>query len=129
MCSEFLFDGANRGILLIDHAMSGALFRNCTKCAQRVAFNYEGILTEKNHFLSEPLNHKIIQFMESGIGTKFVDEATEKSSVRPEKSGPVVLTLEHLGISFWIVLLFLLISFVFFLLELVASRCRHNFAR
>lgn len=127
LCTQFLPDGANRGVLLLNDFML-ELFQNCTKLAQRILSDHRVFIMPKNSFFFEPLNHKIIQLVESGLAKKFVEEASPKPN-KSDEAGPVVLTLEHLGIGFKIVLFFLLISFIFFLLELFAARFQRNFAR
>lgn len=117
---KLLDDGVKRGFLMLENVMLTWFghFKH-TKLTQRIAFNHKGFLFRTNHFFFESFNQKIVQLVESGFAEKFVDEASQ-TSPKSEESGPVVLTLEHLGSAFKIVLLFLFISFVSFLLELLS---------
>lgn len=130
--TQFLFDGANRGVLIPDDdiisvmnfGMEGRF--KYTKLAERITHNHKGFLLRKNSFFYEAFNRKLEQLVESGIARKLVDQAMNLNEEKESDDGPVVLTLEHLGVGFKITLLFLLISFVVFLLEFVAVFCRRT---
>lgn len=128
--NELLLDGSKRGVL-IDSDMLSLVAKDWnrfqyTKLAQRVIFNHKGFLFRSNIFFFDAFNEKLAQLVEAGIAEKFVDEET--NSQKQEESEPVVLTLDHLGVGFKICLLFLAISFGFFLLEFAPSIYRRVFS-
>lgn len=73
----------------------------------------------RTDFIYEPFNRKLTQLIESGIARKVSDKYESKADSSADESGPVVLTLDHLGIGFVVWLGFLLISFVALLVELI----------
>lgn len=82
---------------------------------EKIITDFLSLTTDKNHFLYESMNRKIVQLVESGVADKYVREQT--IHIPEEKIGPVVLTLDHLGFGFQIWLGSLTIAFMFFLLE------------
>lgn len=123
---ELFIDGSNRGLLTesnyIDQltpVLKGQV--KYTKLSQRIGLNYRVLIFEKNNFFLSAFNRKLLQLTEAGFAEKFVNEAVKSEKIRDEEEGPFVLTLEHLGVGFKICLLFLLISFIIFILEFVPS--------
>lgn len=129
---RLLYDGSNRGFLMSDEDLFKLAlyvqghFKH-TKLEQRIGSNHKGFKLPKNHFIFEAFNHKIVQLFESGLATKFINDALSQSG-KDDEDGPVVLTIKHLGIGFKIVAFFLVISFIVFLLEFVPACYRRNVA-
>lgn len=73
----------------------------------------------KNSFMFKSFSRKVTQLMENGLGQKYVKEIQDVRIVPADESKPKVLTLVHLSIGFKAWLVFLLLSFLTFLIELI----------
>lgn len=66
----------------------------------------------------ETFNRKVIQLIESGLATKYINEdEINNAELRVEPPGLQVLTMNHLEFGFQIWLAFLAIALLVFLLE------------
>jgi hypothetical protein len=120
--TEHLTDGSKKGILtdtkhltmLIRLAKGKFKYK---KLQERISLSHISFLFRKNHFLFDVFDKKLSQMIESGLAEKIVNEFESPFPPLKEDSEPVVLSLHHLGTGFLICLLFLLASFVVFVLE------------
>lgn len=122
---QILFDSSKSGLLLNSEEIlvynSNMKSRmQLTKLAERVILNHKCFAFEKNAFVYAAFDRKIVQLVESGLADKFIRdyESSIKMENFEEIDGPVVLTLNHLGVGFQIWLLFVFLSIAFFLLEM-----------
>lgn len=97
---------------------------NYTQLQERVSLSHKSFIFFKTDILYSAFNNKLIQLIESGISDRFVDEYSNHDHAEPDSGEPVVLTMEHLGVGFLVWLLFCLLSFVCFLIEVTPSAYR-----
>lgn len=66
--------------------------------------NYESFAFEKKTFILAGFDRKIVQLVESGIADNVIAEYERSFGARKpvRVDGPVVLTLEHLGVGFMV---------------------------
>lgn len=79
-----------------------------------VAFTFRRDISAYDHF-----NRVFTKLIESGIAKRIADKYNFDFTLKDSQAGPMVLTLEQLAIGFEIWLLFLLISFCMFLIEIL----------
>lgn len=132
--NKLLIDGSKRGILADTQGLKNIIeisdgsFKYA-KLEQRIGHNHKSFGFEKNNFFFEPFNEKLERFVESGISEELIRRAAKYSEEIKSEDGPVVLTFEHLGVGFKIIMFFLLISFVVFCFEFVPTFYRSIFDR
>lgn len=90
------------------------------KLDQIVLSVFECMRISKNHHLFPGFNENIMHLVSGGIIDHYVDSYTKHRYIteKPVPPGPVVLTMDRLGIGFQIWASMLAISFVVFILEL-----------
>lgn len=89
-----------------------------TKFPERIILNLLSFSYWKNHFANVILDRKFSQLIESGIAERLVENPNNKEVKNSENDEPAVLDLEILSVKFQIWLLFLVLSYVSFCLEL-----------
>lgn len=81
---------------------------------EKVISDYVGLVLNKNNFIFDAMNRKVVQLVESGVAQKIIGEQVTK---KLEHSGPQVLTLEQLKAGFYIWLVCIAISIFAFIWE------------
>lgn len=84
--------------------------------------NHVSFLLPRNNYIYEEFNRITVQLVEAGIMQRYVTENADDYKEPDDDSGPIALTLDHLGIGFEICFLFLVIAFAVFLCEFVCVR-------
>lgn len=85
---------------------------------EKIISDHYGFLFMVNEFMFDAFNRKIVQLVESGVADRIVNSYSVKLNKTEDKHGPVVLTLDHLGIWFIICLGFLTFAMISLVLEL-----------
>lgn len=121
--TQLLVDGSKRAIYTSDEFLQSFIKSSdgkfkYLKLKERIVSDHISYIFERNYFMFEAYNRKILQLVESGIAAKIIQGYNQKTGELAE-DGPAVLTLEHLSVGFEIWLLFLLVSSVCFLFEFV----------
>jgi hypothetical protein len=94
---------------------------------EKVISDYDGLMLPLNHFMFEALNDKIIQLQESGIMQKLFETSYRNANATDDDPQPLSFT--HLIIWFQLWCGLLLISILFFFLEVLMrkmSKVRNN---
>jgi hypothetical protein len=79
------------------------------------------IFDDRNNFIFEAFNRKVLQLIESGIARKIIEEST-KFREASESHEPKVLTMHHVGVWFIIWICFLCGATAVFVVELLLSK-------
>lgn len=88
---------------------------------EKIITDYIGFVLHKESFIFDQMNRKVVQFVESGLAQKFM-ENYKRARKNGEEGGPKVLTLEHLNAGFYIWLVCVCTAVVVFLIEHVFER-------
>lgn len=124
---ETLSDGSKNGVLIVSDQILQFRAQGNFKMAilaERVMLNHKSFSFNKNHFLFKAFDRKLSQLVEAGLAKRFIDEFENDYKMEREPDvEPEVLSFEHLSVGFQIWLLFLLVSFLCFCLELLRSFC------
>lgn len=118
---KILVEGANTGIVLdsneLDILVKISKKNNYTILDEKIISDVDGFVLQRNNFMFQIIDKKVVQFFEAGIMKKFMDEFSNPYWSRKEIKGPVVFTLDHLGIGFKICFFCASISLLVFFLE------------
>lgn len=90
-----------------------------TMLKEEIITNHMAFSIPKECFMFKPLSQKISQLIEAGLAKKFVNRENE-DKYRPiiQEFGPVVFTLNHLGVGFLAWLTFIIVACFAFILEI-----------
>lgn len=100
-----------------------------TKLPERIILNHLSFSYWKNHFANVILDRKFSQLIESRIDERLVKNPNNKEVKKSEDDEPAVSDLEILSVKFQIWLLFLVLSYVSFCLELSFGACKRILRR
>jgi hypothetical protein len=96
-------------------------FRYLVLAERILSDHWSFIFEDRNNFMFEAFNRKVLQLVESGIAAKIIEDST-KFRETPELHEPKVLTLNHVGVWFVIWLCFLCGAAAVFVVELLVNK-------
>lgn len=109
MNKTFFAENSNKGVVIQnDQLRSVELYMNdedppFSILKEKIITDTNGFSQYRNSFMFEPINRKVVQFVESGLAQYLVDRYRVKEKPVGD-SGPKVLTLEHLNAGYYIFL-------------------------
>lgn len=124
--TQLLTDGANRGFITDTSYLSLMLYYTngtfkYTKLEEKIISDHFGFQFSINNFIYNAFNRKIVQLVESGIADRNIKNFCSRCESKEDASDPLILTHEHLGIWFLVLLGCLLFCLMCFLVELTMA--------
>lgn len=120
--TDLLEDGSKRAIITDSNKLTSMIENSAeifkyTRLNEKILTDHWGFLfQDPNNFMFTAFNRKVVQLVESGIAKRNVEQFI--SGAKPEEqSEPCVLTLDHMGIWFLILLGCLLLSLSCIIME------------
>jgi hypothetical protein len=124
--SELLSDGSKNAfytdtehLTFVEKSLNGS--QKFKKLQKAIMSDHLGMRFRNNDFLYEAVNRIVTQLLESGITNWIVNKEASIKYQEP-RNDPVVITMDHLGIWFYLLAILLMFSLVALVFELAFSQ-------
>lgn len=123
---ENLSDGSNRGMFFDSNGLRQLLWNEQQDppyaiLKEKIISDYVGMALEKNSFLFELINRKVVQVVESGLAQRIMNNYRYIKKYTND-IGPTVLTLDHLYAGFFAWFVCVIVAISVFTCELCSFR-------
>lgn len=125
---KLLIDDSKRGVLTTNYVLRHIRIQEdgnfkYSLLKEKVISDLDGFAIDRNSFMFEMINQKVVEFVESGATEKILSKYKYEKVVK-EEMGPKVLNLGHLSAGFNVWLVCIAISISSFAIEIFVASCK-----